>query len=159
MEVSKSGEETTVIVCYDDFTPFKRLRTEIDGDQHFLFNQLRNQFVEMRSITLEFLYIWDLLELLPQLAKDKVNTFILDFSLNDRSDEEKLAEYAKTFSLPRVSIFGYALKKVFHPFLQKDFDSHLWVAGKDAEKFGLPVFTSVLRSAEMTETTDESECN
>ena len=44
-----------------------------------------------------------MLELLTQLAKDNVNTFVLDFSFNDRSDEEKMAEYVESFSLPEVN--------------------------------------------------------
>ena len=102
-QVARSGKKVTVIVCYDDFNPYKKLRSEIDEEQHFLFNHLRNQFAIERNITMEFVYIWDVLEILTQLAKDNANTFVFDFSFNDRSDEEKMAEYVESFSLPEVN--------------------------------------------------------
>ena len=90
------------MVCYDDFNPYKNLRSEIDEEQHFLFNRLRKQFASQRNITLEFVYVWDVLELLPQLIKDNVNTFIIDFTFNDRSDDNKMTEYVKSYSVPKV---------------------------------------------------------
>ena len=102
-KLSTKGHDVTVIVCYDDYNPFKKLRSEIDEDQHFLFNHLRNQFAEERNITLEFAYVWDVLELLQHLTADNVNTFVFDFTFNDRSDWDKIAGYLKSFSLPYVS--------------------------------------------------------
>ena len=102
-KLSTNGKDVTVIVCYDDYNPFKKLRSEIDEDQHFLFNHLRNQFAEERNITLEFAYVWDVLELLQHLTADNVNTFVFDFTFNDRSDWDKIAGYLKSFSLPNVS--------------------------------------------------------
>ena len=92
----------TVIVCYDDFNPYKNLRSEIDEEQHFHFNYLQNQFVQKRNITLELVYVWDVLELLPQLAKDNVNTFVIDFTFNDQSNENQIKGYVKSFSVPEV---------------------------------------------------------
>ena len=105
-KLSTNGKDVTVIVCYDDYNPFKKLRSEIDEDQHFLFNHLRNQFAEERNITLEFAYVWDVLELLQHLTADNVNTFVFDFTFNDRSDWDKIAGYLKSFSLPYVSAFS-----------------------------------------------------
>ena len=101
-DLSSSDHEVTVMVCYDDFNPYKNLRSEIDEEQHFLFNRLRKQFASQRNITLEFVYVWDVLELLPQLAEDNVNTFIFDFTFNDRSDDNKMTEYVKSYSVPKV---------------------------------------------------------
>ena len=93
-----------MIVCYDDFNPYKNLRSDIDEEQHFLFDHLRKQFTQEKNITLEFVYVWDVLELLPQLAKDNVNTFIFDFTFNDRLDDNKMTEYVKSYSVPKVKI-------------------------------------------------------
>ena len=89
-ELLKTGKEVTVIVCYDDFNQFTKVRTEIDEDQHFLFNHIRKQFAEERNITVEFVYVKELMEFLPQLRRDNINTFVFEFTFNDRSAENKM---------------------------------------------------------------------
>ena len=96
-----------MIVCYDDFNPVKKLRSEIDEDQHFLFHHLRNQFARLSNITLEFVYIWEVLELFPQLMRDNAATFVFDFSFKDRSDEKTTADYVKSFTRPEVKVLKH----------------------------------------------------
>lgn len=103
-ELTSRGLRVTLIVCYDDYNPYKNLRSEIDEDQHFLFCDLKNQLVNERNVTLEFIYVWDVLHVLPQLIQDNVNLFLLDFTINDRSDEQKILHYIDCFSFSKVSI-------------------------------------------------------
>ena len=116
-QLARSDKKVTVVVCYDDFNQYKKIRSDIDEDQHFLFNDLRKQFTQEKNITLEFVYIRDVLDLLLQFTKDNVNTFIFDFTFNDGSDEAKTADYARLFSLPDVSAFGDALNFCSHEVL------------------------------------------
>ena len=158
LKLSDNGKEVTVIVSYDDFNPFKKLRSEIDEDQHFLFNHLRNQFARTKNITLEFVNVWDVLELLPQLTADNVNIFIFDFTFNDRSAESKMAEYVQSFSLPEVKVLELIkISQSLRNLSIQSFSSHLWVSGKDVQLFELPVCSSENLARDSSHKTSEGE--
>ena len=79
-----------MIVCFDDFNPFKNVRSDIDEDQHFLCQQIKIQCALERNIGVNFVYVWDVLEMLPQLTRDNVNIIVFNFTFNDRSAENKM---------------------------------------------------------------------
>ena len=100
--LSKEGKSVTLIVCYDDYNPYKKLRSEIDEDQHFLFDHLRNQVAQQENIALEFVYVWNLIEYVPQLTANEINTFVFEFTFLDSTSEEKIEEYTNSIDIPEV---------------------------------------------------------
>ena len=110
-------EEVNVIVCCDDFNPFKNLRSEMDEEQHFLFNHLKKIFAQKKNITMEFVYIWELMELLIPMASDNANIFVWNFTFNDRSDHEEMVGNIKSFTIPQVlKLVLLLLTKIFPTF-------------------------------------------
>ena len=107
-----------MIVCYDDFNQFTKVQTEIDEDQHFLFNHIRKQFAEERNITVEFVYVKELMEFLPQLRRDNINTFVFEFTFNDRSDDSKLNDSIDFFSQIQVNVPSHSIHPLFSFYCQ-----------------------------------------
>ena len=108
------GEEVVLVLCYDDFNAIKRVRTEIDESQHFLFCDVRARMLQVDKTSLEFIYVWDAVEYILELMDENLNVFVFEFSFLHQSKgmQSRITRHADLLKIPQVNFNLLVLSRI-----------------------------------------------